>query len=113
MNLVSEDIAEAMNVTAIDFEHGTNELAEAGLTTLPSLHVKTPERPARTSGSGAQLRRIATTRVASCQLFELFAIGTRFTHLIRLFRKRCEKQVTIEAEIGYGSISPVRLFNVL
>jgi len=41
VNLVSEDTAEAMNVTAIDFERGVNELEEAGLTTLPSVHVKT------------------------------------------------------------------------
>lgn len=42
VNLVSEDTAQAMNVTAIDFEPEVNELAEAGLTTTPSVHVTPP-----------------------------------------------------------------------
>jgi flavin reductase (DIM6/NTAB) family NADH-FMN oxidoreductase RutF len=42
VNLVSEATAQAMNVTSIDFEPSVNELAEAKLTTLPSLHVKPP-----------------------------------------------------------------------
>src|SRR5271157_87846 len=36
VNLVSEETAQAMNVTAIEFDAGVNELAQAGLTTLPS-----------------------------------------------------------------------------
>ena len=36
VNLVSEENAEQMNVTAVDFETGVNELEKAGLTTLPS-----------------------------------------------------------------------------
>src|SRR3954452_4526374 len=32
VNLVSEEIAERMNITAVDFPHGTDELAAAGLT---------------------------------------------------------------------------------
>jgi flavin reductase (DIM6/NTAB) family NADH-FMN oxidoreductase RutF len=42
VNLVSAATAEAMNITAIDFGPEVNEIAEAGLTTLPSHHVKPP-----------------------------------------------------------------------
>ncbi len=42
VNLVSEAAASAMNITAIEFEPGVDELAEAELTTLPSVHVKPP-----------------------------------------------------------------------
>jgi flavin reductase (DIM6/NTAB) family NADH-FMN oxidoreductase RutF len=42
VNLVSYKLAEQMNVTAIDFPKSVNELAEAGLETTPSVHVKPP-----------------------------------------------------------------------
>ena len=42
VNLVDEATADAMNITAIDFPHGVDEIAEAGLHTLPSLHVAPP-----------------------------------------------------------------------
>jgi len=42
VNLVSYELAEPMNVTAIDFPKEVSELQEAGLTTTPSLHVKPP-----------------------------------------------------------------------
>jgi flavin reductase (DIM6/NTAB) family NADH-FMN oxidoreductase RutF len=42
VNLVSAATAEQMNITAIDFGPEVNEIAEAGLTTLPSHHVKPP-----------------------------------------------------------------------
>jgi flavin reductase (DIM6/NTAB) family NADH-FMN oxidoreductase RutF len=42
VNLVSADTAEQMNITAIDFGPEVNEISEAGLTTLPSHHVKPP-----------------------------------------------------------------------
>jgi flavin reductase (DIM6/NTAB) family NADH-FMN oxidoreductase RutF len=42
VNLVSNTLAEKMNVTAIDFDKSVNELAEAGLTTVPSTKVKPP-----------------------------------------------------------------------
>jgi flavin reductase (DIM6/NTAB) family NADH-FMN oxidoreductase RutF len=56
VNLVSADNAAAMNVSAIDFPHEVNEIAEAGLTTLPSAKVRPP--------------RIAESPVAmECELF--------------------------------------------
>ncbi len=42
VNLVSNQLAEQMNITAIDFPKQVNELAEARLTTLPSARVKPP-----------------------------------------------------------------------
>src|SRR5882757_8865512 len=42
VNLVDEDLAEAMNKTAASVPYGTNELGLAGLTTAPSSVVKAP-----------------------------------------------------------------------
>jgi flavin reductase (DIM6/NTAB) family NADH-FMN oxidoreductase RutF len=42
VNLVSEEAAAAMNITAIEFEAGVDELVEARLKTIPSVHVKPP-----------------------------------------------------------------------
>jgi len=40
IHMVDEPMAEAMNVCAIDFPHGINEIEEAGLTLLPSARVR-------------------------------------------------------------------------
>jgi flavin reductase (DIM6/NTAB) family NADH-FMN oxidoreductase RutF len=42
VNMVSNDLAKHMNITAIDFGRDVNELIEAGLTTAPSVHIKPP-----------------------------------------------------------------------
>ena len=42
VNIVTEDIAEKMNICAVDFPPEMNELDIAGFTTTPSLVVKTP-----------------------------------------------------------------------
>ena len=42
VNMVSDALAEKMNVTAIDFGKDVNELAEAGLVTAPSAKVRPP-----------------------------------------------------------------------
>jgi flavin reductase (DIM6/NTAB) family NADH-FMN oxidoreductase RutF len=63
VNLVSEQTAEAMNITAIDFERGVNELTQAGLTTLPSIRVKPP--------------RIAESPVSmECELMQIVDLGS-------------------------------------
>jgi flavin reductase (DIM6/NTAB) family NADH-FMN oxidoreductase RutF len=60
--LVSEDAQARMNITAADFEHGVDEIQEAGLTALPSARVKPP--------------RIAESPVAlECRTFQLVPIG--------------------------------------
>jgi len=62
VNLVSEDMAEAMNVTAIEFEPEVNEIAEAELETIPSVHVKPP--------------RIAASPVSmECALLQIVELG--------------------------------------
>jgi flavin reductase (DIM6/NTAB) family NADH-FMN oxidoreductase RutF len=62
VNLVSEESADAMNITAIEFEAGVNELAEAQLKTTPSVHVKPP--------------RIAVSPVSmECELVQIIELG--------------------------------------
>jgi flavin reductase (DIM6/NTAB) family NADH-FMN oxidoreductase RutF len=62
VNLVAESAIHGMNVTAIDFPPGTDELAEAGLTKAPSAKVKPP--------------RIAESPVAlECVTFQLIPAG--------------------------------------
>ncbi len=62
VNLVSEETAEAMNVTAIEFEREVNELAEADLETVPSVHLKAP--------------RIAASPVSmECTLLQIVELG--------------------------------------
>jgi flavin reductase (DIM6/NTAB) family NADH-FMN oxidoreductase RutF len=62
VNLVGAAQAETMNITAIDFDHGVSELAEAGLTTLASTKVKPP--------------RIAESPVAmECELMQIVELG--------------------------------------
>jgi flavin reductase (DIM6/NTAB) family NADH-FMN oxidoreductase RutF len=62
VNLVSEDTAEAMNITAIEFEPEVNEIPEAELETVPSVHVKPP--------------RIAASPVSmECALLQIVELG--------------------------------------
>lgn len=63
VNLVSEAVAERMNVTAIEFGPEVDELAEAGLETAPSVKVKPP--------------RIASSPVAlECERMTVLDLGT-------------------------------------
>jgi flavin reductase (DIM6/NTAB) family NADH-FMN oxidoreductase RutF len=60
--LVPETALQAMNVTAADFPPGEDEVAQAGLTTLPSTKVRPP--------------RLAESPVAmECTLFQTLPIG--------------------------------------
>ena len=62
VNVVTEDLAEAMNVCAIDFPPGVNELEQAGLTTAASSIVSVP--------------RIAQAHAAlECQLHQIIEVG--------------------------------------
>ena len=62
VNLVSEEAAEVMNITAIEFERGVSEPHEAGLSTVPSVHVKPP--------------RIAESPVSmECELMQIIDLG--------------------------------------
>jgi len=62
VNLVSEENAEQMNITAIEFDREIDELEQAGLTPLPSVRVKPP--------------RIAESPVAmECELMQIIDLG--------------------------------------
>jgi len=62
VNLVSEEAAAAMNITAIEFEAGIDELAEAQLKTVTSVYVKPP--------------RIAISPVSmECALMQIVELG--------------------------------------
>jgi flavin reductase (DIM6/NTAB) family NADH-FMN oxidoreductase RutF len=62
VNLVSEDTAAAMNVTAIEFDPSVNEIDLTEMTTLPSIRVKPP--------------RIAESPVAfECELMQIVDLG--------------------------------------
>jgi flavin reductase (DIM6/NTAB) family NADH-FMN oxidoreductase RutF len=61
VNVVTEDIAEAMNVTSIDFPAGTDELALAGLTGVPSHAVKPPR--VGESPVNMECREVQTTEI--------------------------------------------------
>lgn len=62
VNLVSESNAQAMNITAIEFDYGVDELREASLSTLPSVRIKPP--------------RIAESPVAfECELVQVVELG--------------------------------------
>ena len=61
VNVVTEDLVEQMNVCAIDFPPGVNELEQAGLTTAPSAVVSVP--------------RIAEAHAAlECELFQVIDV---------------------------------------
>lgn len=60
--MVSEETAEAMNVTGADYPPGVDEIAQAGLTTAPSARIRVP--------------RIAESPVAlECRVFQVIPIG--------------------------------------
>ncbi len=62
INLVNYDLAQAMNITAIDFPPDIDELKAAGLTTVPSTRIKVP--------------RIAESPVAfECERFQTIEIA--------------------------------------
>ena len=62
VNLVPERLVQEMNVTAVEFDAGRDEVAEAGLTTVPSAKVRVP--------------RIAESPVAlECVTFQLIPAG--------------------------------------
>jgi flavin reductase (DIM6/NTAB) family NADH-FMN oxidoreductase RutF len=61
VNVVTEEIAERMNVTACDFPAGVDELAMAGLTGAPSQVVKPPR--VMESPVNMECREVSTTEI--------------------------------------------------
>ena len=66
VNVVTEDLVEAMNVCAIDFPKGVNELEQAGLTTAESMVVKVP-RIAQ-AHAALECREFSTTEIGRSRI---------------------------------------------
>src|SRR5580693_82799 len=96
VNLVSEQMANAMNVTAIDFEPGINELEEAGLTTVPSVRVKPP--------------RIAESPVAmECELMQIVDLGETGLVLGRVLAMHVRDDLVLDAAKHYIDTPKLKL----
>ena len=69
VHIVSDAIKEKMNICAIEYPRGVNEIAEAGFTALPSKKVRPP--------------RIAEAPVAfECRLLQRLELGRRPYHMV-------------------------------
>jgi flavin reductase (DIM6/NTAB) family NADH-FMN oxidoreductase RutF len=69
INMVPEELANAMNITAIDAPRGIDELILAGLATAPCTHVKAP--------------RIAASPIScECNVFQIIETGGSGTVLL-------------------------------
>ena len=97
VNLVSEANANAMNITAIEFNQGVNELAQASLTTLPSTHVRPP--------------RIAESPVAfECELMQIVELGaTSGLVLGRVLAMHIRDDMVIDASKHYVDTPALKL----
>jgi flavin reductase (DIM6/NTAB) family NADH-FMN oxidoreductase RutF len=74
VNIVDEALAEAMNVAATAFPPGTNELDEAGLTTLPSVQVAVPriaEAPVSLECREVMTVQVGRTRIVHGEVLHL------------------------------------------
>ena len=96
VNLVSEANAEKMNITAIEFDHGINELEQAGLTTLPSVRVKPP--------------RIAESPVAmECELMQIVDLGQTGLVLGRVLAMHIHDEMVLDAANHYIDTPKLKL----
>jgi flavin reductase (DIM6/NTAB) family NADH-FMN oxidoreductase RutF len=74
VNLVSEEIMEAMNTTATDFPEGVNELEMAGLNIAPSRQIKAPrilESPVNLECRVDTILEIGNNRVVIAEVLEI------------------------------------------
>jgi len=69
VNLVSEDMAERMNICAVDFPTGTEELALAELTAVPAAEVKPPR--IKESPVSFECRRITGVSLGAHSMLEI------------------------------------------
>ena len=88
VNLVAEWNAQAMNVTAIEFDPEVDELAQAGLTAVPSARVKPP--------------RIAESPVAlECELMQIVDLGQAGLVLGRVVAMHVQDEFVLDAKSYY------------
>jgi flavin reductase (DIM6/NTAB) family NADH-FMN oxidoreductase RutF len=97
VNLVAEKSAEKMNVTAIEFDYGVEELAEAGLTTLPSAKVEPP--------------RIAESPVAmECERLQIVDLGPSSALVIgRVLVMHVGEEFVLDAQRHYIDTPALKL----
>jgi flavin reductase (DIM6/NTAB) family NADH-FMN oxidoreductase RutF len=96
VNLVSEANAEAMNITGIEFDSSVDELAQAGLTHLPSVRVKPP--------------RIAESPVAmECELMQIVDLGESGLVLGRVLAMHVHDEMVLDAANHYIDTPKLRL----
>jgi flavin reductase (DIM6/NTAB) family NADH-FMN oxidoreductase RutF len=97
VNLVSEDIAEAMNITAIEFEAEANEIFEAGLTPIPSVHIKPP--------------RIAESPVSmECELMQIVELGSESGLVLgRVLAMHVREDCVLDAKKNYIDTPKLKL----
>ncbi len=86
--MVPETAAEQMNATAVDFDSEVDEVAEAGLTALPSTKVKPP--------------RIGESPVAmECETYKLIEIGPHTMVLGKVLAMHIHDDCVMDAEKNY------------
>jgi flavin reductase (DIM6/NTAB) family NADH-FMN oxidoreductase RutF len=96
VNLVAEWNAEAMNVTGIEFDPSVDELAQAGLTPVPSTRVKPP--------------RIAESPVAlECELMQIVDMGESGLVLGRVVAMHVGDEFVLDAEKYYIDTPSLKL----
>lgn len=96
VNLVAEWNAEAMNITGIDFDPEVDELAQAGLTPVPSAKVKPP--------------RIAESPVAlECELMQIVELGESGLVLGRVVAMHVGDEFVIDAANNYIDTPALKL----
>jgi len=96
VNLVAEWNAEAMNITGIEFDSSVDELAQAGLTPVPSTFVKTP--------------RIAESPVAmECMLMQIVDLGEGGLVIGRVVAMHVLDEFVLDAEKHYIDTPGMRL----
>ena len=96
VNLVSEEMAESMVITAIEFEPGTDELSEAELETVPSVRVKPP--------------RIAESPVSmECELMQIVELGESGLVLGRVVAMHVHDEFVLDPEKRYIDTPKLKL----
>lgn len=97
INLVNEEMAQQMNVTATPFAYGVNELEKAGLSTVPSTQVKPP--------------RLAASPVSfECELVQTVPVSESNTIVIaRALVCHIEDRYLLDAEKCYVNTPELKL----
>jgi flavin reductase (DIM6/NTAB) family NADH-FMN oxidoreductase RutF len=96
VNLVAEWNADAMNVTGIDFDPAVDELAQAGLTPVPSTFVKPP--------------RISESPVAmECKLLQIVDLGETGLVLGKVVAMHIQDQFVLDAAKYYVDTPSLKL----